>query len=93
MRILYVRQSKEGGYGAGDGSSYDNAWNGFDAVDWSAVAAHEPATVWLCGERMGDEPPGFLTVQVEWGYLRVSAARPALRSAANDPADELESIA
>jgi hypothetical protein len=67
MRIFYVRPAKAGGYGASDGSSFDNAWNGFEAVDWQAVAAGEPATVWLCGD--AGQPAGFMTLQVEWSYL------------------------
>jgi hypothetical protein len=68
MRIFYVRPSKQGGYGEGNGSSYDNAWNGFKEVDWSAVQKSEPATVWVCGN--GERPSDFMTVQVELSYFR-----------------------
>ena len=67
MRIFYVRPAKDGGYGAGDGSSYDNAWNGFKEVDWEKVKKHEPATVWVCGN--GERPSHFMTVHVEFSYL------------------------
>ena len=34
----------------GDGASYENAWNGFDAVDWGALSKNDPpATLWVCG--------------------------------------------
>ena len=90
MRIFYVRPGKEGRYGAGDGSSYENAWNGFDAIDWSAVAACEPATVWLCGDPACGRSAGFLSVQVEWSYLAANAAKHALQSAANDRDNQAE---
>lgn len=68
MRIFYVRPSREGGYGEGNGSSYDNAWNGFEAVDWQQVRCHEPATVWVCGN--DERPSDFMTVHVELSYLK-----------------------
>ncbi len=70
MRIFYVRPSKQGGYGLGDGSSYENAWNGFAEVDWQQVRSAEPATVWVCGN--GDRPGEFMTVQVELSYLQAN---------------------
>ena len=71
MEKFYVRPSRPGGYGAGDGTSYENAWNGFGEVDWEALAAAEPATLWVCGSPEG--PGGFLTVYVELSYLKGSA--------------------
>jgi hypothetical protein len=68
MRIFYVRPGKDGGYGKGDGSSYDNAWNGFKEVNWDAVQKSDPATVWVCGN--GERPSEFMTVQVELSYLQ-----------------------
>ena len=68
MRIFYVRPAKHGGYGEGNGSSYDNAWNGLSAVDWPEVRRHEPATVWVCGN--GERPSDFMTVHVELSYLQ-----------------------
>ena len=68
MRIFYVRPSKDGGYGEGNGLSYENAWNGFKDVDWEAVQKSEPATVWVCGN--GERPSQFMTVQVELSYLQ-----------------------
>ena len=67
MKTFYVRPPRPGGYGRGDGSSFENAWNGFAAIDWRAVAAAEPAMVWACGNAPG---PGFTTVQVEHSYLQ-----------------------
>ncbi len=67
MRIFYVRPGRDGGYGSGDGSSYENAWNGFKEVDWRAVRASEPATVWVCGNDR--RPSEFMTVHVEVSYL------------------------
>jgi len=68
MRIFYVRPACDGGYGSGDGTSYDNAWNGFRQVDWEAVKAHGPATVWVCGN--SERPSEFMTVHVELSYLK-----------------------
>ena len=67
MKIFYVRPAKDGGYGAGDGSSYENAWNGWHAVDWAAVRSSGPATVWVCGD--SSQPSSFMTVHVELSYL------------------------
>ena len=67
-KTFYVRPERAGGYGAGDGSSYDNAWNGLEGVDWQAMSEGEPATLWVCGG--GDKPSGFLTVFVEMSYLK-----------------------
>lgn len=68
MRIFYVRPAKDGGYGEGDGTSYENAWNGVQQVDWQAVRRHEPATVWVCGN--DERPSEFMTMHVEVSYLR-----------------------
>jgi len=68
MRIFYVRPAKDGGYGEGNGSSYDNAWNGFREVDWEEVRRQEPATVWVCGNN--ERPSDFMTVHVELSYLQ-----------------------
>jgi hypothetical protein len=81
MNIFYVRPERAGGYGKGDGASYEDAWNGFAAVDWQAMSAAEAATLWVCGPPGGTE--GFLTVQLEWGYLKHSKEagfEPATRS-------------
>lgn len=67
MRTFYVRPAREAGYGAGDGTSYDDAWNGLGAVDWNAMAEGEPATLWVCGEPQG--PAEFMTVFVERSFL------------------------
>ena len=66
IRTFYVRPETAGGYGRGDGSSYEHAWNGFQAVNWNALAG-QPATLWVCGEP--DGPGGFVTLHVEWSYL------------------------
>jgi hypothetical protein len=68
MTAYYVRPACDTGYGTGDGTSYEHAWNGFAAVDWSRLSdAAAPATLWVCGGAGG--PKGFLTVNVEWSYL------------------------
>jgi hypothetical protein len=77
MRTFYVRPERDGGYGSGDGTAYDNAWNGLDQVDWGAMAAGDPAQLWLCGGPGG--PSGFMTVFVEWSYFEQTAARPLPR--------------
>jgi hypothetical protein len=71
MRTFYVRPESGGGYGRGDGTSYENAWNGFKAVNWEALAG-EPATLWVCGgpDSMTAGPAGFVTLHVEWSYLK-----------------------
>jgi hypothetical protein len=74
MRTFYVRPQREDGYGAGDGTTYDNAWNGMDNVDWSVMSAGDPAQLWLCGGPGG--PGGFMTVFVEWSYFEATAPRP-----------------
>jgi hypothetical protein len=67
-KTFYVRPERPDGYGAGDGSTYDNAWNGMGGVDWQTMSEGEPATLWVCGG--GDQPSGFLTVFVEMSYLQ-----------------------
>ena len=51
MRIFYVRPERASRYGAGDGTSYESAWNGLAAVDWDALAACASARILVCGER------------------------------------------
>ena len=70
IRTFYVRPDCASGYGKGDGSTYEHAWNGFKSIDWSARAG-EPATLWVCGEPGG--PGGFVTLHVEWSYLNNNA--------------------
>ena len=67
IRTFYVRTEQPGGYGQGDGSSYENAWNGLGSVNWQALAG-QPATLWVCGAPGG--PGGFVTLHVEWSFLR-----------------------
>ena len=59
MRVFYVRPERDARYGAGDGTSYENAWNGLASVDWSALAASGPARILVCGERV-------VTLEVHW---------------------------
>ena len=59
MRMFYVRPEREACYGAGDGTSYENAWNGLGAVDWQALAAAAPALLFVCGERL-------IVLEVHW---------------------------
>jgi hypothetical protein len=72
-RTFYVRPACEAGYGAGDGTSYANAWNGLGAVDWDAMAEGEPATLWMCGEPGGPGGTGgtggFMIIYVERSFL------------------------
>ena len=44
----YFVRPEGGSYGQGDGSSYENAWAGFAAIDWSAISPGE--TLYVCGE-------------------------------------------
>ena len=82
MRTFYVRPTREGGYGAGDGTSYADAWNGLDEVNWDAMAAGDPAQLWLCGGPGGR--CGFVTVFVEWSYFE-AAPRPVPRRESPQP--------
>ena len=85
MRRFYVRPQCEAGYGRGDGTSYDNAWNGLAAVDWSAMSDGEPTQLWVCGDPSGQ--PGFITVFVEQSYLaqEANAANPDPRRESPQP--------
>ena len=76
MRIFYVRPDCTPGYGKGDGTSYENAWNGFKSVNWAALAG-TPATLWVCGDPGG--PGGFVTLHVEWSYLKSHPLAPIAR--------------
>jgi hypothetical protein len=90
MRSFYVRPECSDGYGAGDGTSFEHAWNGFGCVDWSVLAAADPATLWVCGnpEHPGLPATDFVTVHVELAYLKQTNAN-ALRAAARtDPRRE-----
>lgn len=82
MKTFYVRPQRDAGYGTGNGTSYDNAWNGLAAVDWSAVSAGEPAQLWVCGDPQGQ--PGFMTVFVEWSYIAREAAQAVTGAASPD---------
>ena len=64
MRAFYVRPECDGGYGAGDGTSYENAWNGFACVDWEVLAAFAPAAVVVCGAPAGRERR--IALEVHW---------------------------
>jgi hypothetical protein len=70
-RTFYVRPPREGGYGSGDGTSYGDAWNGLNAVDWDAMAEGEPATLWMCGDPGG--AGGFMIVYVERSFLAATS--------------------
>ena len=85
MRTFFVRPDSAQGYGAGAGTSYENAWNGLKSVDWDALH-REPATLWVCGTPNG--PQGFVTVHVEWSYLKANGdnALPARPDPRREPA-------
>ena len=89
MRNFYVRPECAQGYGAGDGTSFEHAWNGFGSVDWTALSAADPATLWVCGNPQDGEPAtDFVTCHVELAYLKQTNAN-ALRAAARpDPRRE-----
>ena len=55
MSTFYVRPQREAGYGSGDGTSHENAWNGFAAIDWDVLLAQAPATILVCGGASGRE--------------------------------------
>jgi hypothetical protein len=79
IRTFYVRPECESGYGKGDGTSYEHAWNGFQSIKWGELAG-QPATLWVCGDPGG--PGGFVTLHVEWSYLQSS--RPEIQVASED---------
>lgn len=80
IKTFYVRPDCASGNG--DGSSYEHAWNGFKSVDWSALAG-QPATLWVCGETGG--PGGFVTLHVEWSYLKNSElSQPEIQVSASE---------
>jgi len=81
-KTFYVRPQRDAGYGSGDGTSYENAWNGLDAVDWEVMRRAEPAKLWVCGDR--EEQSGFVTVFVEKSYLE-TASRPHTRRELTEP--------
>ena len=83
MRTFYVRPQCDAGYGSGDGRTYENAWNGLQAVDWSALSGREPAQLWVCGDPQGQ--PGFMTVFVEWSYIATQAGATAFAAPSPDP--------
>ncbi|MGQ0656428.1 MAG: hypothetical protein ACT4P4_29915 [Betaproteobacteria bacterium] len=80
--VFYVRPRTAGGYGRSDGSSYENAWNGLEAVDWDRMSRAGAATLRVCGER--EEPSAFVTVFVEKSYLE-TAPRPHPRRELTEP--------
>jgi len=80
MRTFYVRPQCDAGYGASDGRSYENAWNGLAAVDWGAMSSGGPTQLWVCGDPSGQ--PGFITVFVERSYIASEAAGNAGANAA-----------
>jgi len=88
MRIFYVRPDCTPGYGKGDGTSYENAWNGFKSVNWAALAG-APATLWVCGDPGG--PGGFVTLHVEWSYLKSRPLVAVVREAQARPNTRRES--
>lgn len=83
MKKFYVRPQRAEGYGAGDGTSYESAWNGLAAVDWGAMSQGEPAQLWVCGAPGGQ--PGFMTIFVERSYLEEATASPVPRRESSQP--------
>jgi len=59
----FVR-SLSNGYGSGNGSNYNDAWNGFSSINWGSIQAGD--TLYVCGPHdagyLGDKniivPPG-----------------------------------
>lgn len=84
MRRFYVRPDCDTGYGKGDGTSYEHAWNGLKSVNWDALRG-EPATLWVCGtaDATANGATGFITLHVEWSYLKSNE-----REAGPDPRRE-----
>jgi len=74
--VRFVRPKRAGNYGAGDGSSYENAWNGFSAMsdrEWGTLnAAGVSSTLWVCGTHA--EYIDFVSYQSEFGGAGFTAA-------------------
>ena len=55
-QVRYVRPRRAQKYGFGDGSSYDNAWNGMVAIgasQWAELdTPGKSATLWVCGTHL-----------------------------------------
>jgi len=50
VAIFYVRPNRNGRYGSGDGSSYADAWNGLESIEWDRLnVPDESSTLWVCG--------------------------------------------
>ena len=67
MATFYIRPKSQDRYGARDGTTYLTAWNGVEEVDWRALCAGNPATLWICRDKVSPTA-GVLTVCIEWEY-------------------------
>jgi hypothetical protein len=70
VRVFYVRPRCAAGYGSGRGTSYDEAWNGFESVDWQALAG-APATLFVATDP--ERPGAFVSLHVAWPLSRPAA--------------------
>jgi hypothetical protein len=53
VAIFYVRPNQSSNYGSGDGSSYANAWNGFESINWDKLnVSGVSSTLWVCGTHL-----------------------------------------
>jgi hypothetical protein len=51
-----------GSYGSADGTTYNTAWGGLDAVQWGSGKVAAGDTLWVCGTHDGSYPHGMMTV-------------------------------
>ena len=58
VNTWYVRPSG-GSYGTEDGTSYNNAWNGFSNITWGAGGVQPGDTLYVCGEHNEILTPGI----------------------------------
>jgi hypothetical protein len=55
----YVRPQTASTYGTEEGTSYENAWNGLDAVTWGGDGLNAGDTLYICGHHSGVTSNGW----------------------------------
>ncbi len=57
--IDYYVRPEGGSYGLGDGSGYDNAWDGLKSVLWGAGGVDDGDTLYICGTHIKTDPTSW----------------------------------
>ncbi|MCF6174641.1 MAG: right-handed parallel beta-helix repeat-containing protein [Victivallaceae bacterium] len=70
----FVRPPLSGGYGAGNGTTYTDAWNGWSNINWGSMGGGD--TLYICGDHVystycfikqsGSESAGFFTIRGDY---------------------------